>query len=446
VNDEKTWLRLWTDELYLWYREVPAVDPAQYATPVDYFHVLKTPGTTASGKPKDQFHFIYPTEAWEAFSQSGLELGYGVQWVAVRNTPPRQLVAAYTQPSSPAAEAAVARGAQVLQVDGVDLVNDDTVSGIDTLNAGLSPSAAGEPHTFLIQDVGSSTPRTVTLTSANIVSVPVQGVESLPTATGKVGYMLFNDHLGTAEVALVEAIEALRLEGVTDLVLDLRYNGGGYLAIASELAYMIAGPAATAGETFEKIVFNDKHPTTDPVTGDTLAPMPFIDTALGYSAQAGQALPHLDLARLLVITGSGTCSASESVINGLRGVDVEVIQIGAVTCGKPYGFYPQDNCGTTYFSIQFQGLNAKEFGDYPDGFAPGETGPAGLAGCLVADDFAHALGDPAEARLDAALTYLSTGACTTAGAAARSDAASPIPPVEGQLPRPPWRENRILGR
>ena len=62
---------------------------------------------------------------------------------------------------------------------------------------------------------------------------------------------------------------------------------------------------------------------------------------------------------MTVLTGPDTCSASESVINGLRGVDVEVNLIGGPTCGKPYGFYPQDNCGTTYFAIQFQGVNAR---------------------------------------------------------------------------------------
>ena len=60
-----------------------------------------------------------------------------------------------------------------------------------------------------------------------------------------------------------------------------------------------------------------------------------------------------------MLTGDNTCSASESIINSLRGIGVEVIQIGLTTCGKPYGFYPQDNCGTTYFSIEFKGVNAQ---------------------------------------------------------------------------------------
>ena len=80
-----------------------------------------------------------------------------------------------------------------------------------------------------------------------------------------------------------------------------------------------------------------------------------------------------------------------------------MIQIGSTTCGKPYGFYDFDNCGTTYFSIQFRGVNAKNFGDYTDGFSPqNSTGSARvrcIPGCSVADDFSHALGDPNEGRL-----------------------------------------------
>ena len=154
--------------------------------------------------------------------------------------------------------------------------------------------------------------------------------------------------------------------GIDDLVLDLRYNGGGWLDIASELAYMIAGPVPTAGQIFDELTWNDKHPATDPVTGQALAPTPFYATALGapFNGTPGQALPTLDLPRVYVLTGNGTCSASEAIMNGLRGVGVEVIQIGSTTCGKPYGFYPTDNCGTTYFTIQFKGSNALGFGDY----------------------------------------------------------------------------------
>jgi hypothetical protein len=148
-----------------------------------------------------------------------------------------------------------------------------------------------------------------------------------------------------------------------------------------------------------------------------LQPSTFIDQTVGFSLPAGQPLPHLDLKQVFVLTGSGTCSASEAVMNGLAGVGVKVIQIGATTCGKPYGFFPADNCGTTYFAIQFQGVNDKGFGDYADGFVPGEVNP----GCVVADDFAHALSDPAEGRLAAALAYRASGACPAAVAPLAED-------------------------
>jgi carboxyl-terminal processing protease len=441
VDDERTWLREWTDALYLWYREVPASDAHAYPTPVDYFDVLKTPAVTASGKPKDRFHFWYPTAEWQALSQSGVQAGYGVQWVITSEYPPRSVVAAYNEPGSPAATAGVARGTRVLTVDGVDVAYG---SDVNTLNAGLFPGA-GQTHTLSVQDAGSTVARTVTLTAANVQGHPVQKVGPI-SGHSTVGYILFNDHLATAELALLQAIASLKSSGVTDLVVDMRYNGGGYVVVASELAYMIAGPTVTAGKAFERTVFNDKYTSTDPVTGEANTPMPFLDAAVGLSALQGQPLPHLDLARVVVLSGPGTCSASESVMNGLRGVDVQVVQVGETTCGKPYAFYPEDNCGTTYFSIQLQGVNQKGFGDYGDGFVPGGTGTAGLPGCLVADDFDHALGDPAEARLAAALQYLSSGTCPGAGPVASSALTATASVPAAIVPKSPWQQNRIYVR
>jgi carboxyl-terminal processing protease len=444
LADEKTWLRSWIDELYLWYREVPIADPAAYPSSLSYFDVLKTSAVTSTGRPKDRFHFTYPTDVWVALSQSGVEPGYGVQWVILAQNPPRATVAAYVEPGSPGAVAGIARGNEVLAVDGVDLVNGTDVA---TLNAGMFPTSAGSTHTLAIRDATGT--RMVTLTSANVELTPVPVTRTVSTANGTVGYMLFNDHVAPAEAQLVAAIQQLQAASVTDLVLDLRYNGGGYLAIASELAYMIAGPTATAGKTFERQVFNDKATSTNPVTGKPLAPTPFFDAGLGFSAPPGSVLPKLGLGRVFVLTGSGTCSASESIINGLRGIGVQVIQIGATTCGKPYGFYPRDNCGTTYFAIQFQGVNEQGFGDYGNGFVPGAsdaTGVVGLPGCSVADDYGHALGDPAEARLATALAFRATGSCSTAIASARALSAQTALAGEGEVVKSPWRQNRIVTR
>ncbi len=447
---ENSFLRSWTNELYLWYREVPDLDPSAYTT-ANYFSLLKTSATTASGNPKDKFHFTYSTAQWVALSQSGVQAGYGAQFAIIASSPPRLVLVSYTDPNTPATSANLARGAEILTVDGVDLVNASDSTSVATLNAGLFPSAAGASHTFTVLDNGASAARTITMVSANVTETPVQNVQAVHTAAGTVGYMLFNDHIATAEPLLISAFSQLASAGVTDLVLDIRYNGGGYLDIASEVAYMIAGPAPTTGRTFEKTMFNDKYTTKDPVTGQSLTPVPFHSTSQGFSGPSGQALPALNLSRVTVLTGDGTCSASESIVNSLRGVGIQVNQIGSTTCGKPYGFYPQDNCGTTYFSIEFQGVNDQGFGDYPDGFSPTNTTTVPgvkLPGCAVGDDFGHALGDPNEALFSAAVGYLVNQGCPAASAVAPPPAVSQASAsaIGGLQYRSPWRENRILRR
>ncbi|MEA3182102.1 MAG: carboxyl-terminal processing protease [Gammaproteobacteria bacterium] len=452
-TDENNWLRSWTNDLYLWYSEVPDLDPASSAT-TDYFNLLKTPATTPSGSAKDKFHFTETTQEWESLSQSNIDVGYGVQFDVIAPKVPRHIVVAYTEAGSAVSQPplSLARGAVVLAIDGND-INTTTQAGVDALNAGLSPVAVGEKHTFQIQDIGSTTSRSVTLQAASVITHSVGMTQTFATATGTVGYLLFNNQLAQAETELVTAINTLKSAGVTDLVLDLRYNGGGYLDIASELAYMIAGPQMTAGQTFELIQFNSKHPTTDPVTGNALAPTPFFTTTLGLSVTRGQALPSLNLQKVYVLTASGTCSASESVMNSLQGVGVQVIQVGTTTCGKPYGFYPQDNCGTTYFSIEFQGINARNFGGYSDGFSPkpGMTASTGIdatfPGCTVEDDFTHALGDQNESLLYSALSYRATQSCGTPPAGvAPGGVIKRMARVVGQsyLVRSRMREIRIL--
>ncbi len=443
--DENNWLRSWSHDLYLWYDEITDRDPAQYGT-LEYFGLMKTFERTPSDNPRDRFHFTYSTQEWRELSQSGVSAGYGATWSLVSNMPPRKVVVAYTEPNSPAATspANLARGAEILTVDGVDVANG---TNVDALNGGLFPDDPGETHEFTVQDRDSSDTRTITLESVEVTSDPVQAVQTLDTANGPVGYMLFNDHIAPAEQQLVDAVEQLRDAQIVDLVLDLRYNGGGFLYIANELAFMIAGPNATGGRTFEKLEFNDKHPTFNPVTGRLLEPTPFYSTTAD-----GEPLPGLGLSRLFVLTGPGTCSASESIINGLRGIDIEVIQIGSTTCGKPYGFYPTDNCGTTYFSIQFRGVNDKGFGDYADGFSPVNTAePEGVAvaGCSVADDFTHVLGDPNEGRLSAALAYRIDQTCPVPsgfGTARSAVSEAPLSAVDGEVRKSPWLTNRILRR
>ncbi len=107
--------------------------------------------------------------------------------------------------------------------------------------------------------------------------------------------------------------------------------------------------------------------------------------------------------------------------------------IGGTICGKPYGFFAADNCNTTYFAIQFHGVNDVGFGDYTDGFAPT---------CPVADDFNHQLGDPAEGLLSVAIGYRATGTCVRGTARALSVRPF-VAQGEASFVRSPLRENRF---
>ena len=301
LDTEKAWLRSWIDETYLWYQDVrglpPAtLDPANSATPLDYFDKLKSPATTASGKDKDEFHFTYPTPEWIALSQSGVSYGYGFAGRAASTTPRRtgwrwwptsSRAARPRRPASPAAPRSSTSTAST-----------SPTARPRPLNAGLFPKAAGD-HTFVIRDLGASTDRTVTLTAQALASTPVLKVATLPAPNQSVGYILFNDHIATSEAQLVAAINTLKAAAVTDLVLDVRYNGGGYLDIAAELAYMIAGPANTGGKFFERLNYNNRDPFNQSLSERTTA---FLNVSQGFSG--GRA------ARPCPTSASAACSCS----------------------------------------------------------------------------------------------------------------------------------------
>lgn len=427
---ENFWLRSWSNETYLWNREIQDQNPTPFSSPIAYFAELKTFETTPSGEDRDDFHFSQPTADFLESRNNTATSGYGARFRAFSSSPPRDFRILYTESNSPASDVVdgnvqFPRGAKVLEVDGVDLVNGNDV---DALNDGLFPATAGESHTFLIQDAGSTETRTVTLISEDIADEPVNRTSVIDTPTGKVGYMLFNTFSPfESERSLTDAMTNLSAQGVDDLVLDLRYNGGGLLAVAAQLGYMVAGDARSNGKTFSLLQYNEDANGTDPTSNSNapVSPIPFIDEGVGFSVSQGQNLPTLNLPRVFILSTGGTCSASEAVINGLRGIDVEIILIGDITCGKPYGFLPTSNCGETYFTIQFRGVNEKNFGDYSDGFVPQDndfTFGERIPGCTLPDDFESELGDENEGLLSAALYYRENDSCPIITAQAKLSA------------------------
>lgn len=434
---EKRWLRAYMDAAYLWYREIPTVDATAPAFSADttsgfypsidnYFAALKTPQLTVSGRAKDEFSFTYPTRLWRQLSQSGVSLGYGIEWTLQSATPPRNIRIAYVEPGSPAEGAGLRRGDTLVSIDGIS-ADDGTDAGVSLLNAAIFPTVAGT-YGFSFSRSGVALPAQ-TLTAGDVVKQAVLRTQVLDVGGQRVGYIVFNDHVIPSEAQLITAVRTLSDAGVSDLVLDLRYNGGGYLYIASELAYMIAGPARTAGKAFERLSYSDKR-SAENVTEPFRSTSCLLNT--NFNCTSAQPLPTLDLGRVYVLASGSTCSASESLVNSLRGVDVQVHLIGSRTCGKPYGFTARDNCGISYFPIEFQGVNDKGFGDYADGFAPT---------CEAGDDLDQALGAVTEGQLAAALHLRANGSCAPAVATASGGGATARARM---MLRGPARENRIF--
>jgi C-terminal processing protease CtpA/Prc len=402
---EKLWLRAWTNETYLWFDEVPDNNPNDFTTAA-YFAQLKTDALTASGKPKDNFHFSQPTDEYNERTQSGTSSGYGLAWEFVSNRAPRELIVRYIEPNSPAGQTAIMRGASLQRIDDIDFISTTDQNEIDAINAALFPSAVGTTHRFEFLTADGDTISTE-LSSAVIELSPVQNVQVLDSAAGRIGYLQFNSFITPSQAALIEAFQTFVDTTATEVILDLRYNGGGSLALSAQLAYMIAGPNQTNNRIFEDLVYNRKRQAP--------APIPFYDRGIDYvnGVFTDRRLPSPELTRVFILSSENTCSASESLINGLRGIDVEVVLIGDTTCGKPFGFAPEDNCGTTYFTIQLQGINDKGFGEYSDGFSP-VASPIfddQILGCKVADDFDNALGSPDEALLETAIYFAENNQC-----------------------------------
>ncbi|MGJ8693046.1 MAG: S41 family peptidase [Thalassotalea sp.] len=411
---EKMWLRSWSNNTYLWYNEITDRDPTSYNV-LEYFDLLKTNQRTASNALKDNFHFYQATDEYNTVSQSGVSSEYGINWEFGSTRVPRSLTVRFTEAGSPAANAGVTRGLKLNKIDNIDFINTNNSNNIDRINEALFPSDRGLSHTFSFTDPNNNNATVeVELTSANIVLDYVPQHKIIDLAQGTAGYVQFNAFNRTAQQDLIDAFDEFSQANVSELIIDLRYNGGGLLAMSSQLAYMVAGEAQTNNAIFETTQFNDKHQTIDPITKNQLEPTPFYHRQIDWvSSTFTNTLPSLNLARVFVLTTDSTCSASEAFINGLRGINVDVIQIGNTTCGKPYGFYPQDNCGTTYFTVQFKGVNDKGFGEYSDGFSP-KSNPqfdAEIKGCDVDDDFTQALGEPSEALLANALYYAESGSC-----------------------------------
>lgn len=399
VAGQQDWLQTYMNDWYFWYALSPKPSPAGFNTVESYFDALiyrgggQIPGAPAGTLwPSDRYSGFQSTESFNRFFGDGQTLGYGVAVAGLEVTEPtplpnQPLYVRYIEALSPAAAAGVVRGDRVMSINGVAA---STVISTKDFSA-LTPNLERETLTLVLRNAGG-VDRTVTLTAQVFRLSPIENVQVLLSPNGRsMGYITVKDMIDQADVPLAGAIANFKANNVQELVLDLRYNGGGLVSVGGTVASYAAGSRGS-GQLFARLLYNDKRSNNN--------------QDFSFSNPAAWA----GFSKVYVLAGPRTCSASEQVINGLRGVGVNVVAIGDTTCGKPVGFLPQGNaCGTTYSVVNFESVNRLNEGRYFDGFQ---------ATCAVAEDFSRPIGSTTDTLLVAAAHHADNGACP-AGTAAR---------------------------
>lgn len=403
VAGQQRWLRDTVNDRYFWYALSPNPSPAGYSTVASYFEALLYTGTSTTF-PADRWSGYESTESFERFFGQGRTLGYGVSVAGTETAgdPARPLYVRYVEALSPAARAGVQRGDQVISVNGVPA---STLIAADDFSA-FTPARSGDTLTLVLRR--GSVDASVVVTAEIYALSPVAQYKVVQSPQGRaIGYVFVKDMLSQAQSPLQAAFEQFKSARVQDLVIDLRYNGGGLVGTSNDLGSYATG-ARTDGQVFSRLLFNDKHASSN--------------RTYRYAHLAAS----LGMGRVYLLTGPRTCSASEQLINALRPV-AEVVTIGDTTCGKPVGSVPESRCGTTYSLVNFEIANANNEGRYFDGFE---------ATCPVPENFAQPLGAPGEALLAQARQHADSNVCTAESLRAKERARA----LGARPPRPTVHE------
>ena len=279
-------------------------------------------------------------------------------------------------PGGPADLLGIKRGDFITAVNGVDITKDNyksVTSKIYTDALSVKINTVAWEGEYL--DKAVLTPvGTMDLVPDTYVDPAIYKAETVELSDGKkVGYLLYMGFHADYDEQLMEVFDKFKADGIDDLVLDLRYNNGGEIVSSAVLATMIAGPAHK-GETLAKLTFNKARTEAGEKAEYKIGIKETIEYPAGY-LPIEDALEHsLDLDRVFVIATKTTASASEIIINGLRGLDIEVNIVGTKTSGKNVGMEGFTKKFRNYdfllYPVSFYIENAKGFSDYPDGFDP----------------------------------------------------------------------------
>lgn len=397
---------------YLFPDLLPAsVNIGNYATASELLDALTAQARTQ--KIDRDFSYVTTRQADQAQFQ-GQNAGFGFR---LRDPTDQRLFLVEVFETAPAAAAGFTRGTEIVAIDAGSGYR-SIASWLSTdpkLSEALGLSNAGVSRGFQYRLPGESNIREITIVKAEYDLDPIAdtgGVRVLPlTGTAGVGYLNFRSFISTASDDLPAAFDQFRQRGLTDFVIDLRYNGGGLVRIEEQFASLLG--AALDGRLAQTQEFNSARGAAE-------------NESYSFDPQPQSVAP----VRIAFITSDRTASASELLINTMKPY-VQVAIVGANTYGKPVGQsgFGETGCDTLLRLITFRTVNSLNEGDYYDGLASRIPDA-----CAAADDIGHAMGDPAESSTAAALSWLSSGSCP-AGLIASTGSSKTLRPESPSLMR-----------
>ena len=412
---------LYAKDVYLWYNQIPSTfDARSFADPIAVMSGIRQysiePGFSAA---VDKWSFAIKKTEWDNLS-GGLGSTFGATsattgdfGLGVFFTAEGDLRVKSVEKESPAGLAGIRRSWRITKLNGNTNI---TTSNSSTIVEAVYKSTQ-TTFTFIKPD-GSTAD--ISLTAAHYREHPVYLDTVYTVNNKKTGYLVFNSFLGdTAEIysEFNRVFSKFASQNISDVVIDLRYNGGGYVSVQEKLADYLVSSSAN-NNLMMKQQYNDKHTGYNTTT---------------YFKKLGS----LNLSRIFFIVTNGTASASELLINNLKPY-MDVKLIGPTnTHGKPVGFYPIPVGDWYVFPVSFRSTNAAGTGNYFSGFP---------ADSKVNDGLTKDWGDITESCLASAVKYISAGAFRIQGQETFQEFLPQVKISNAQLDEPSFKGTIATGR
>lgn len=387
-------------QYYLWYEDLPNVDPTSFSSQQALLDALRF-------QPLDRFSYLTTVAEEEALFGSSQFVGVGFRSQASEDLTEQVVLDVFED--GPADLAGLVRGSRIVAVDGVSIA-DILASG--TFSAALGPAEVGYEFELTFEQPGGVVV-TATLAKDVVTIPPVTAARVFEVNGQNTGYLVFRNFVTPGVAALDQVFAEFRLAGVTQLIVDLRYNGGGLVSVLEHFADLLASRVAPS-QPFASYEYNDKNPERDRTF--------FLDSNPPPEA--------LLLDKLVFITTEATASASEMLVNGIPPyLPTATAVVGTPSFGKPVGQLGFTICENVLRPVSFAVVNGLGVGDYFDGLP---------VDCPAADDTAFGFGETGEESFDAAVHWLEFGFCPQTGMQAEM-LMDRAPDAAG--PQPMWRLN-----